>query len=95
MVSQLQTQGSILANPGTLGCRTLLSTEQVQGALWKAVEGRAIVPVPSCSKLNRSLSFARTEVFRSGTGPCNTASMLTPSQRAVPKGCNASLSGLF
>ena len=43
MVSELQAQGSIPAYPGALGCRTLLSIDQAQGALWKAVEGHAIV----------------------------------------------------
>lgn len=47
--------------------------------------GTCCCPVPAHSKLSHSLSFARIELSKSGTGPCNSASLPTSKPKSRPR----------
>lgn len=95
MVSELQAQGSIPANPGAMGCRTLLSIEQAQGALWKAVEGCAAVLFLLDPSLIILCPLQEWRFSDQDLGHVMQRVCQPPNQRAAPEDCNASLSGLF
>lgn len=95
MVSQLQTQGSVPANSGALGFRTLLFIELAQGALWKAVEGHAIVLFLLAPSLIILCPLQEWRFSDQELGHVTQPVCQPPNQRAAPEDCNASLSALF